>query len=242
VGRRVLLVVALGLGLGCLAPLVAHGESLPAPPKPKQLTASGFVHGRLAKGNKVRFGFVVFDPLAAPDIKTLKLVLLLRGQPLEQLEVSGFTRDAGGVKATLAIGGRPPVSTRTKGRITSGFFWIDPHTVRVIQSTFALHVTIWAHVIEPLPPGTTLRVIAHNGIGSTSYARETVQIQGGFLNWVTFIVGAVIALLLGYAIASARAARRQRELVPSIWDTLENELRLQRGRPPLVGAATGGDG
>src|SRR5690349_1226699 len=101
VGRRVLLAAAASLSLACLVPMAAHAESLPAPPKPHQLTASGFVIGRLAKGNKVRLGFVVFDPLAASDIKQVKLVLLLRGQPLETLGLSGFTRDAAGVRAAL---------------------------------------------------------------------------------------------------------------------------------------------
>jgi hypothetical protein len=208
--------------------------SVPHPPKPEQLTVSGFVVGRVAKGNLIRFGILVTDPLTWGNIHSLKVVLLLRGQSLQDLTL--FVK-----QRRLKIGDRPPVDIATSTPVTAGFFRINPHNLRMIRHTFSIRVTFWARVHEAIPKGTTFRVIARDEDGKISYARERVSVSGGFLTWGTFAIAFVLALLIGASITNLRYSRRLRERQPSIWEVLERRLREERARPPvLVGA--GGNG
>jgi hypothetical protein len=214
----------------------AGAISVPIPPKPNRLTVSGFVIGRLAKGNKVRIGFVAFDPLFWADLSVVKAALLLRGQVLEDL--SFFVHDQ-----TLQVGDRAPVSIESRDPVTSGFFQVNPQTVRMIRYAHGIRVIMWAHVRESIPNGTTFRVIAKGSGDDLSYARVKVAITGGFLTWGIFALGFVLALLLGMALARARAAKRFRAEQPSVWDVLVRRLREERGwQPSLATAAAGSDG
>ena len=228
----VLLVAAIAWALPA-TPVLAL--SLPHPPKARQLTASGFVIGRVAKGNLIRVGVVVTNPGGWADVHSVKLVLLLHGHVLEELAFFPKT-------AQLRVGDRPPVSIDSSTPMSAGFFKVNPHTVRMIRQAFGIRVTLWARVREPIPQGTTFRVIARNEEGGISYAREKVKVYGGFLTWGTFTIGFVLALLLGAFVTNRRLARRLRERQPSIWDILERRLREERARPPVLVAAGGNGG
>jgi hypothetical protein len=222
------LVVAICL-VGPAAPVDAL--SLPHPPKARQLTVSGFVIGRVAKGNLVRFGILVTSPGGWFEVRSVKVVLLLHGNALE--EIAFFPKEE-----RLRVGDQSAVSINTSDPVTSGFFRITPHTVRMIREAFGLKVTLWARIREPIPKGTTFRVIARSEKGGISYAREKVGVSGGFLTWGTFAIGFVLALLAGAVATNLRWSRRLRERRPSIWDVLERRLREDRVRAPaLVGAA-----
>jgi hypothetical protein len=232
--RAILILLVAAAALAVPAPPLG-ALSVPLPPKSQQLTISGFVIGRVAKGNLVRFGFLVTGSSEGwLGVRFVKLVLLLHGHALE--EVVFFPK-----QERLRVGDQPAVSINTATPVTSGFFRVNPHTVRMIRSTDGIRLTLWARVREPIPKGTTFRVIAREEKGRISYAREKVGVYGGFLTWGTFAIGFLLALLLGALGTNLRHAGRLRERQPSIWDILERRLREERARPPaLVGV--GGNG
>jgi hypothetical protein len=230
-GVLILLMVAAAWALPA-GPVLAL--SVPHPPKPTVLTVSGFVIGRVAKGNLVRFGIIASDPRTWGDLQSVKVVLLLHGQPLQEM---AFLVKSGEFK----LGDQPSVKTSSATALTAGFLRVNPHTVRLIRHTFSIRVTFWARVREAIPNGTTFRVIARDEGGNISYAKEKVKVSGGFLTWGTFAIGFVLALLLGAFVTNVRFTRRLRERHPSIWEILERRLREERARPPtLVGV--GGNG
>lgn len=228
----VALVVVAAVTILPAAPLRAI--SLPHPPKPKQLTVSGFVVGRVAKGNLIRFGILASDPSSWGHLHSVKVVLLLRGQNLQ--EVTFFVKEG-----LFKLGDRPPVAITSSNPLSAGFLRVNPHSVRRIRHTFSIRVTFWARVREAVPRGTTFRVIARDEDGNISYAREQVAVSGGFLTWGTFGIGFVVALLIGAFVTNLRLGRRLREREPSIWDILERRLREERLRPPVL-AGVRGDG
>jgi hypothetical protein len=227
----VLLVVAMLCALPA-GPLLAL--SLPHPPKPTVLTVSGFVVGRVAKGDLVRFGIIASDPHTWGDLHSVKVVLLLHGQPLQEM---AFSVKRGEFK----LGDQPAAKIFSTTPLTAGFLRVNPHTVRLIRHTFSIRVTFWARVREAIPNGTTFRVIARDDSGNISYAKEKVKVSGGFLTWGTFAIGFILALLIGAFVTNLRLSRRLRERQPSIWEILERRLMEERARPPaLVGV--GGNG
>jgi len=208
--------------------------SAPHPPQPKQLTVSGFVIGRIAKGNKIRLGILAFDPRTFTDLQSVAVALILHGQVLER--VTFFVREQ-----QLQLGDQPRIDISKTASLTSGFFRMNPRTVRLIRGTFAIRVTMWAVVRETVPKATTVRVVATGEGGQVTYAKEKVGIYGGFLTWGTFAIGFLLALLIGAFLANLRWSRRYRALRPSIWDVLERRLREERVRPGLL-AGVGADG
>jgi hypothetical protein len=234
--RRAILVLLVMATLWALPATPVLALSLPHPPKARQLTVSGFVIGRVAKGDLIRIGVVVTNPRGWGDVQSVKLVLLLHGHGLEELAFFPKT-------AQLRVGDRASASIDTSTPVSAGFFKVNPHTVRMIRQAFGIRVTLWARVREPIPKGTTFRVIARSEEGGISYAREKVGVYGGFLTWGTFVIGFVLALLLGAFVTNLRFSRRLRERQPSIWDILERRLREERARPPvLVGVGGNGGG
>ena len=232
--RGAILVPLVVLSLVTVPAAPIEALSLPHPPKPNQLTVSGFVVGRVAKGNLIRLGILASDPQSWGDLATLKVVLLLHGHSLQ--EMTFFVKEG-----LFQLSGRPPVSIASAGPLVSGFFRVNPHTVRRVRHTFSVRVTFWARVREPIPKGTTFRVIARDESGNVSYAREKVAISGGFLTWGTFAIGFFLAVLVGALFTNLRYSRRLRERQPSIWDVLERRLREERARPPAL-VPVGGNG
>ena len=102
--RRAILVMLVVAALWALPATPLEALSVPHPPKPQQLTVSGFVVGRIAKGNLVRFGVLASDPRSWGDLHSVKVVLLLHGQRLQ--EMSFFVKEG-----TFKLGDRPTVST-----------------------------------------------------------------------------------------------------------------------------------
>jgi hypothetical protein len=232
--RTAMLVLLVAATLWALPAQPLSALSVPHPPEPQQLTVSGFVIGRVAKGNLIRFGILATDPLSWGHLHSVKVVLLLRGQNLQ--DMTFFVK-----QRRFKIGDRPAVDIATSTPVTAGFLRINPHTVLMIRHTFSIRVTFWARVREAIPKGTTFRVIARDEDGNISYARERVSVAGGFLTWGTFAIGFVLALLIGAFVTNLRYSRRLRERQASIWEILERRLREERARPPaLVGA--GGNG
>jgi hypothetical protein len=233
--RRAFLVMLVVAALWALPATPLGALSVPHPPKPKQLTVSGFVVGRIAKGNLIRFGILASVPAPGTwaQMDSVKVVLLLHGQILQEMT---FLVKEGLFK----LGDRPTVSATSSSPVIAGFFRVNPHTVRRIRHTFSIRLTFWARVREPIPNGTTFRVIARDEAGNISYAKEKVKISGGFLTWGTFAIGFILALLIGALVTNVRVGRRLRERQPSIWDILERRLREERARPALVGAPAGG--
>jgi hypothetical protein len=211
--------------------------SLPYPEKPEQLTVSGFVVGRVAKGNLIRFGILASVPSSSSwaELDSLKVVFLLRGQNLQ--EMTFFVKEG-----LFKLGDRPPVPITSSTPVVGGFLQVNPHTVRRIRHTFSVRVSFWARVREPIPKGTTFRVIARDEDGNISYAKEKVSVSGGFLTWGTFAIGFILALLIGIFVTNLRLGRRLRERQPSIWDILERRLREERLRPPVLAGARGDGG
>src|SRR6266542_591218 len=107
--RRAFLVLLVAAISWALPATPALALSLPHPPQARQLTVSGFVIGRVAKGDLIRIGVVVTNPGGWADVHSVKLVLILRGQVLE--EVAFFPKTA-----LLRLGSRPPVSIDSSTR------------------------------------------------------------------------------------------------------------------------------
>jgi hypothetical protein len=232
--RRAIVVLLVVVTLLVLPAAPLGALSVPHPPKPQTLTVSGFVVGRIAKGNLIRFGVVASDPRSWGHLHSVKVVLLLHGQSLQ--EMAFFVKEG-----RFRLGDRPTVSTTSSSPVIAGFFRVNPHTVRRIRHTFSIRLTFWARVREAIPKGTTFRVIARDDAGNISYAREKVAVSGGFLTWGTFAIGFVLALLIGAFVTNVRVGRRLRERQPSIWDILERRLREERARAPaLVGVPSPG--
>jgi hypothetical protein len=231
----VALLVAATLLVLPAAPLSAI--SLPHPLQPNRLTVSGFVVGRVAKGNLIRFGIRATVPTSRSwaHLDSVKVVFLLHGQNLQEMT---FLVKEGLFK----LGDRPPVPITSTTPLIGGFLQVNPHTVRRIRHTFSIRVTFWARVREPIPKGTTFRVIARDEEGNISYAREKVAVSGGFLTWGTFAIGFVLAVLIGILVTNLRLGRRLRERQPSIWDILERRLKEERLRPPAIVGARGDGG
>lgn len=233
--RRTIVALLVTASLWVLPAAQLRAISLPHPPKPQQLTVSGFVIGRVAKGNLIRFVILASDPSTWGHLHSAKVVLLLHGQNLQ--EMTFFIKEG-----LFKLGGRPPVANTSSAPVIGGFLQVNPHTVRRIRHTFSVRVTFWARVREPIPKGTTFRVIARDEGGNISYAREKVVVAGGFLTWGTFAIGFIVALLIGAFVTNLRLGRRLRERQLSIWDMLERRLREERLRPPVVVGARGDGG
>ncbi|HEY3210780.1 MAG TPA: hypothetical protein VGL18_13510 [Actinomycetota bacterium] len=232
--RRPILVLLIAGTLSALPASPVDALSVPHPPKPSQLTVSGFIVGRVAKGNLIRFGILASDPRSWGDLHSVKVILLLHGQSLQ--EMTFFVKEN-----QFKLGDQRAVSITSSEPVVAGFLRVNPHTVRRIRHTFSIRVTFWARIREAIPRGTTFRVIARDEAGNISYAREKVGVSGGFLTWGTFAIGFVLALLIGVFVTNLRYSRRLRERRPSIWEILERRLREERARPPaLVGV--GGNG
>jgi hypothetical protein len=214
------------LTLTMLAVLPAESGSAftaPHPPLPRQLTVSGFVVGRVAKGNKIRMVVDARDPNTWINLDSVGVVLLLNGVSVQELS---FQVKEG----VFQLGAQAPVRTTQRRPVAGGFFRVYPPTVHLVRYTFSVRVAIWARVTAGVPPGTTFRAIARDEDGTISVAKLKAEIKGGFLTWGTAAIGMVLALLLGMAIANARWARRHRELRPSIWAILERRLREESTR------------
>lgn len=210
----------------------AAAVSVPHPQPAKQLTVTGFVIGKLGKGNHVRIGAVAGSPKSWLTLHTITLSFLLHGQPIQQIsyDVKG---------STLATGSSKPVPVQPPRTLGGSFLTVNTHSVRIVRSTFSFHVTMWATVREGLPKGTAFRLVVRDDNGKAAAAREPIQITGGFLSWGTFLMGLLAALAIGWAVGAGRAARKYRQRHPSIWDVLDRRLREQRAqRPILVPAPT----
>ena len=88
---------------------------------------SGFVIGRIAKGNKIRLGILAFDPRTFTDLQSVAVALILHGQVLER--VTFFVREQ-----QLQLGDQPRIDISKTASLTSGFFRMNPRTVRLIRA------------------------------------------------------------------------------------------------------------
>jgi hypothetical protein len=228
--RRALVCLLVLAALAVLPAESASAFSAPHPPLPKQLTVSGFVVGRVAKGNKVRVVIVALDPKTWINLKSVGVALVLNGAPLEELT---FLVKEG----RFQLADQAAVKTTRRTPVAGGFFSVYPPTVHLVRYAFSVRLAIWARVVEGVPRGTTFRAVARDEDGTLSYARLKVGITGGFLTWGTFVIGVVLAMLLGMAVANARWSRRHRELRPSIWTILERRLGEERARRTVLAPA-----
>jgi hypothetical protein len=199
--------------------------SLPHPEPPRRLTVQGTLAGKLGKGGKVNFNIVATDPQNWTHLKSVKIVMLLRGFSIQEIEyfVSSGTIGTTGLKP-VPFGG-PPVQGSFL-RIING------NTSRRVRQTFSITLTFWARVTESIPGGTRLRLLATDEDGNVSRATNRVAVSKGLLSWGTLGLAAALALFIGGFFGNSLTHRRYRQHAPSIWQVVERRIKEQRVRPP----------
>jgi hypothetical protein len=195
--------------------------------------------GTFGKGAEVRFQIVATDPSGWPDLKAVKIVMLLNEQPIQEITYSVDDR-------TLGTTGQQPIDFPEQTSLPGSFLEVfRPHDAKIapiVHRTFSIDLAISAKVREEIPSGTIVRVIATNDQGDRAYARVQAIVPGGWLSWSTFGLAAGIALFLGGFLGNMLTSRRYRQRQPSIWQIVERRLKEQKARPPTPVGARGEGG
>jgi hypothetical protein len=237
--RRWTLLTALVAGAWLIAPASGWTVSNPHPLPPRRLTVQGKLVGKLGKGAVVRFEIVATDPSGWPDLNEVKIVMLLNGQPIQEITYSVDDR-------TLVTTGQAPIQFPEQTSLSGSFLEVfRPTNVKippVLHGTFTIDLAISAKVREEIPSATVVRVIATNDDGDRAYARMQAGVAGGWLSWGTFGLAAGVALFFGAAIGNMLTSRRYRQRQPSIWQIVERRLREQKARPPVASQPARGYG
>jgi hypothetical protein len=235
--RRWVFLTALVAGTWLTMPAPSWAVSNPHPLPPRRLTVQGQLVGKLGRGAVVRFQIVATDPSGWPDLNEMKIVLLLNGQPIQEISYSVDDR-------TLATTGQPPIHFPEQTSLSGSFLEVfRPRNVKIapiLHGTFTIDLAISTRVREEIPSATVVRVIATNDDGDLAYARVRASVSGGWLSWGTFGLAAGVALFCGAAVGNLLTSRRYRQRQPSIWQILERRLREKKARPPGASQQAGG--
>jgi hypothetical protein len=230
---------ALVAGTWLTLPSAAWAVSNPHPLPPRRLTVQGKLVGKLGKGAVVRFEIVATDPGGWPDLAEVKIVMLLNGQPIQDITYSVSDR-------TLVTTGQPPIQFPEQTSLSGSFLEVfrpkDVKIAPVLHGTFTIDLAISAKVREEIPGATVVRVIATNHEGDLTYARVQASVPGGWLSWGTFGLAAGVALFCGAVVGNILTSRRYRQRQPSIWQVVERRLREQNARPPAASQPARGYG
>jgi hypothetical protein len=233
VRRRSIALLSLLLAALSLQAGAALALSIPHPEPPRRLTVQGTLTGKFGKGGKVNFNVVATDPLTFLHLKSVKIVLLLHGFSIQDIEFFVGTQ-------TIGTSERQPV--KFGGRSVPGTFLriINGNTGRYVRSTFGIRLIFWARVTESIPRGIRLRLIATDQDRNVSRATNRVAVSRGLLSWGTLGLAAAVALFIGSFFGNTITSRRYRQREPSIWQIVERRLKEQRVRPPsLAGGRVG---
>ena len=238
--RSILVLLVLALGAMALWPAGAVlAISLPHPEPPRRLTVQGTLVGKMGKGGKVNFNIVATDPSSFLHLKSVKVVMLLHGFSIQDIEFFVGTQ-------TIGTTARQPVKFGGRGLPGSFLRIINGNTSRFIRSTFGIKLIFWARVTESIPGGAQVRLIATDQDGNVSRATNRAPVSRGLLSWGTLGLAAAVALFLGGFVGNTMTSRRYRQREPSIWQIVERRLKEQRVRPPtpagparVVGERTG---
>lgn len=229
--RRSSVVLVLVAVLGVFAASAGWTLSNPFPKPPRRLTIQGELIGKLRKGGIVRFNVVATDPSGWNDLSTVRIVLLLHGQPIQDVT---YRVDDG----TLSTTGQPPVHfpgpESGQGSFIEVFHDVKEKIPGLLKQTFRINLHISAKVREAIPGATVVRVVATSDDGDLTYARVKASVSGGLLSWGSFALATAVALFMGGFIGKTLTRRRYRERQPSIWDIVERRLREQKTRPRAV--------
>ena len=205
--------------------------SLPNPEPPRRLTVQGTLAGKLGKGGKVNFNIVATDPKNWTDLKSVKIIILLHGFSIQEIE---YLVSPG----TIGTTGRRPVPFGGPPLPGSFLRIINGNTTRRVRQTFSITLTFWARVTESIPGGAQVRLIATDQDGNVSRATDRAPVSRGLLSWGTLGLAAAVALFIGSFLGNTMTSRRYRQREPSIWQIVERRLKEQRVRPPPpMGAA-----
>jgi hypothetical protein len=236
--RRSSIALVLVAALGILTAPAGWTLSNPFPSPPRRLTIQGELIGKLRKGGTVRFNVVATDPSGWTDLSNVKIVLLLHGQPIQDVT---YVVDEG----TISTTGQPPVHfpgpESEQGSFLEFFHDVGEKIPGLVKQTFRINLHISAKVREAIPSATVVRVVATSDEGDITYARVKASVSGGLLSWGTFAVAAAVALFIGGFFGNTFTHRRYRQREPSIWDIVERRLREQKARPP-ASVLAGSDG
>jgi hypothetical protein len=236
--RRSSIVLVLAAAVGLLTATAGWTLSNPFPKPPRRLTIQGELTGKLRQGGTVQFDIVATDPSGWTDLSTVKLTLLLHGQPIQDV---AFVVEG----ATLSTTGQPPVHFPGPESLQGSFLEIfhdsSDKTPGLVKQTFRINLHLSAKIREAIPGATVVRVVATSDGGDVTYARVKAGVSSGLLSWGTFAVAAAVALFIGGFIGNTFTHRRYRQREPSIWDIVERRLREQKARPPAPVLA-GSDG
>jgi hypothetical protein len=239
--RRSSFVLVLVAALGVLTASAGWTLSNPFPKPPRKLTIQGELIGKLRKGGTVQFNIVATDPSGWNDLSTVKIILLLHGQPIQDV---AFVVDG----ATLSTTGQKPVHfpgpESLEGSFLEVFHDFSDHTPGLVKQTFRINLHLSAKIREAVPGATVVRVVARSDGGDITYARVKAGVSGGLLSWGTFAVAAAVALFIGGFFGNTFTHRRYRQREASIWDIVERRLREQKARPPapVLAGSDGGTG
>jgi hypothetical protein len=233
--RRLIVVLSLVALVLLLGAPPGKTISLPHPEPARRLTVQGFVTGKLAMGQRVRFHLVGTDPDGWLHLNSLQIAMMLHGQPIQEIT---FSLD----DSAFGVTGQEPVPIGTSATIAGSFLDVLPGRSFLIRSTFSLRLIVWTRVSAEVPKEAEFHIRATDDDGRVSLVRRPARFAAGFLSWGSLAVAVAIALFAGAFVGNTFSSRRYRERAPSIWDVVDRRLKEQKVRPPTQALAPGDGG
>jgi tetrahydromethanopterin S-methyltransferase subunit F len=223
---RLIIVLWLVALLLALAPATGSTISLPHPQAPRRLTIQAFITGNVARDRRVRFHLVGTDPVGWHHLQTLRIAMMLHGQPIQEI---AFTLD----DTSIATAGHAPVPIGTLVRLPGSFLDVHPGRSFMIRSVYSIRVVMWVKVSSDVPRDAEFRITATDDEGRVSLVRRPARLAAGLLSWGTLALAVGFALFAGAFVGNTFSSRRYRTRQPSIWDILQQRLREERVRRPM---------
>ena len=192
-------------------------------------SVKGSVTGSLTERSRVAFRVTATHPDGWRALRTVTLILSLRGAPLEELvyEVDTTTLVAGPFTALLGTG----------DDVTGRFLGVSALDVRVATAGDQLDLSFRARLLEDVPPGARFEFVAEDDEGLEARMARVAAVpeEEGSFPWATVIGAAVVALLAGGFLGS-RLAPHRRTSGRSIYQDVARKILEERERGGSQGA------
>jgi hypothetical protein len=194
--------MARAVGALLVGSLVAAALAAAQPAVAQGPTIKGTVTGELIRGRRVTFHVTATHPDGWQSLKTVTVVLSLRGVALEELSY--------GVDTTSIRAGVSSALVGTGDQVTGRFFAVDALDIRVATGGDRLDLTVGASLLDDVPEGARFQFVAEDDEGeeaSVNRVALTPTDEGGF-PWATVIAVTAVALLAGGFLGSRVTAHR----------------------------------
>jgi hypothetical protein len=199
---------------------VTLAAALPAVGQP---TVQGRVSGELIQGQRARFTVAATHPEGWQSLETLRVILSLRGVPLEELSY--------GVDTTAVRAGVSSALVGTGDEVTGRFFAVDALDVEVTTSGERLELRLAASLLDDVPEGARFQFVAEDDAGEEATVRRVAVTPGeaGGFPWATLALAVGAALLAG-GLFGSRVAAHRRPPTKSIYQDVARRILEERER------------